>query len=166
MDFLRDRPHYIHMESWGFFISQFCPAPLPSWWRYSEKVEINEHIIDEFPLPTPDSVSDLGIHLRARDTNFELKNLTKIMQLPRFDRYLEEKILRSLRYRRPPSFRRAEYQTIATETSPSLDAINPRIIPFPSPLQNRHFQQTRKHTYPLAQAATHKSLNEECGKAK
>ena len=42
------------------------------WWRYSDKVEANEHIIDE--LPPPDHLSDLGMHLRARDMNFRQTN--------------------------------------------------------------------------------------------
>ena len=57
------------------------------WWWYSDKFGANEHIIDELPPPNP--FSDLGIRLRARDVNFEPMNPLKIVQLPRFNEYID-----------------------------------------------------------------------------
>ena len=76
------------------------------WWRYSDKVEVNEYIIDE--LPPPDSSPDLGMQLRARIMNFESMNPPEIfLQLPRFNKYLENDITKFL-----PSIRICNRQSL------------------------------------------------------
>ena len=73
-------------ESWRYFSAQPCPCP-PPWWRYTDRVAVNEHVIDL--LPPPDPTSDLGLHLRLRDKKFEPTNPPQIVQLPKFTHYVD-----------------------------------------------------------------------------
>ena len=73
-------------ESWRYFSAQPCPTP-PPWWRYTDRVAVNQHVIDS--LPPPDPTSDLGLHLRLRDNQFEPVNPAQIVQLPKFTNYVD-----------------------------------------------------------------------------
>lgn len=80
------RAHGAMVESWRYFNAQPAPTP-PSWWRYSDRVAANEHVIDQ--LPPADPYSDLGMHLRARDSDFEPIEPARVVRLPRFNQYVD-----------------------------------------------------------------------------
>lgn len=65
-------------ECWEFFAS--LPSPtLLTWWRYSAKTELNQHIIDE--LPSLAEGSDLSIHHFARNASLALERPGKIIPI-------------------------------------------------------------------------------------
>ena len=81
--------HVPLLESWSFFASQPVPTP-PPWWRYSTKVDANQHCIDG--LPPLGSGEDLFQHLAKRDRNTgDIITPNEIVPYPPMNTFLEER---------------------------------------------------------------------------